>query len=291
MSPRGEPKKPRVGSASKPQRTYAESASADLAIAVTAASGSLSQQDVDYIQGAFTDRLFEQSLTQLGTAGPAFKGKPVHADGVLKIWCRDSAALEWLRAAVASITLPRGEALAIKRQNELPRMVLGGILLPGVWEAGKAGRVLGFQNLWAQVHRWRLLKVQQQETGTFIVVGLPEDLVGVLMEHGRELALVVGSVYLKFQGPRGRFSAVSLDKPDPTRASPTVTERMDETAAPATSTEDAQPSTTVASRSPSDNPGLNEGGGECIEGMGGLAITSEEEEALLSQDPVPFLTL
>ncbi|CAH2108834.1 unnamed protein product [Euphydryas editha] len=218
VSPRGEHKRPKL--LNRPQPTsYADAAKTDPLVAVTSATtGHICAASVQLIQGKLEEKLLAAMTAAKGEEGPVFLGKPVYDGGVLKLWCSNLKTLEWLKTAVNDIILPTGDRLTVKQMWEVTRRVRCGILLPGVTKDTRAiGGMLRFQNPWAEVDRWLLHSLHPQTSETFIVVSVPEDLVPVLTEHERRLGYMLGSVYLKFQGPTGKFTESSPRRPQTQR--------------------------------------------------------------------------
>jgi hypothetical protein len=234
FSPRGESKRQKTGPHGEtPRIAYAEAVKADLLVAVTTATAEhLSPQQSEEIQHQMQGLLIKEAM-QPGNSqseGPQFRGKPVLTNGSLRLWCEDKATLEWLKRSVAAITLSDGQKLVVKRPDELPKRVRVGILLPGIHESPNVvARMLRYQNRWADIDRWLVSKFEVQATETFATLSIPETVVGPLMDHGRRLSFMLGSVYVKFEGPRGKFGenppAKPTDSTDASRmdTSPTAT--------------------------------------------------------------------
>lgn len=305
-SPSGEAKKLRLEPAgSSPRVAYADALKADLLVAVTTVtSGHLSPQLSQEVQNQLQARLMEDAM-QPGTSqsGPLFRGKPTVVDGGLRLWCENQETLTWLRQCVATITLSTGEKVIVKRQSEISRRVRCGILLPGIWDNFQAvARTLRYQNPWAGIDQWLLHKTDKQETETFAVVSIPEAVVQPLMDRGRRLGFLLGSVYVKFQGAKGKFGEIPPQKT--TVSQLTEPEPMD--AAEGTET----PSDTVTEVSGSQPPVQNnpaterdeeellrdpsESGEECAQGLGELHIGEGTEDEVGEDDPnggTPFSQL
>ncbi|XP_063389050.1 uncharacterized protein LOC134674828 [Cydia fagiglandana] len=232
-------------------------------------------------------------------AGPLFRGKPVWANGSLRLWCENQATLAWLKRSVATITLDEGEKVVVKRQSEVPKRVRCGILFPGVWEDfGEVGRALRYQNPWAEIDRWLLNRREVQGTETFAVVSVPETVVQPLVSRGRRLGFMLGSVYVKFEGSRGKFreqpppsSTVAIDG-----AAEAPAEPMDTCVTTQAPVDEVQePELQAPAQSPSvpekdeeellrDSSGSE---GECAQGLGKLAIGKEEEEPMSAEEGDP----
>lgn len=218
FSPRGEQKRQRTGSHGEtPRIDYAEAVKADLLVAITSATAEhLSPQQSEEIQHQMQNLLIKEAM-QPGNSqseGPQFRGKPVLTNGSLRLWCEDKTTLEWLKRSVAAITLSDGQKLVVKRPSELPKRVRVGILLPGIHKSPNVvARTLRYQNRWADIDRWLVIKFEEQATETFATLSVPETVVGPLMDHGRRLSFMLGSVYVKFEGPRGKFGENPPAKP------------------------------------------------------------------------------
>ncbi|CAG4941123.1 unnamed protein product [Colias eurytheme] len=211
ISPRGAKKKPCLNeSRAVHSASYADAVKGDLIVAITSdtPTGHLNQEQADHILASLQPLLHQEALNyREGDARILFKGKPIFKGGVLKLWCDDARTVDWLKAATKKVTLPSGDKICVRRLADVPRRVRCGILLPGVWKDMKVvGLQLQYHNDWAQVHRWLLLRAEVQEAETFVVVSIPEDLVSTVMEHNRCLGFFFGSVYIKFQGPKGKFT-------------------------------------------------------------------------------------
>lgn len=312
ISPRGESKKRKTGPPGEtPRIDYAEAVKADLLVAVTTATAEhLSPQQSEEVQHQM-QRLLVKEAMQPGSSqseGPQFRGKPVLTNGSLKLWCEDKATLEWLKRSVATITLSDGQGLVVKRPSELPRRVRIGILLPGIHEnPQEVAHTLRYQNKWADIDRWLLHKFDKQATETFATLSIPETVVGPLMDRGRRLSFMLGSVYVKFEGSRGKYvenpPAETTAPTDagttavPPTETATVTVAADAVAAPEPQ---APEQTDPASETDEEELLLrdhSESGEECAEELGKLAIRREEgrEEEMSTEEieddgAVPFFS-
>lgn len=208
QSPRGDPKKPKLVDGT--QVPYAEAVRSDLLVAVTTVTGEpLTAQAAEEIQVLLQERLLKDAIdaTNDEPVNPVFQGKPTYANGALKLWCEDHDTVAYLTRIVSEFTLSTGTRLMVKRQCDLVRLVRCGVLLPGkqpdIWIVGRA---LRFQNKWARVDSWILHKVDRQDGNTFLIFSAPEDVVQTLIDRERRLCYLLGSVYVKFQGPKGKFT-------------------------------------------------------------------------------------
>lgn len=313
LSPRGEHKRPRLDQSQRvPSRSYAQAASATLNVAITCdRRGSISQGVSDQVIAAIQERIIsEASSPTQDTPGPAFIAKPHFADGVLKLWCGDDHTLAWLKKTVSSLALPASTSLVVRSQSEIQKRVRCGIAIPddrGVYKDSTViGRALCYQNPKVEVKRWVVLHAEKQRTCWFVVLGIPEDQIPTLMSCGRRLSIGLGAVYVKFQGPNGRFVDV------PQGWDPTTRQLLDAgetipppnnpeatTADPAEAAVSAAPAAAVTAVPSSEgelddvmlSPASNREGDGFDEGdlFAGLRLEGDEED--LASDGVPFVDL
>ncbi|KAI5637048.1 hypothetical protein NE865_10229 [Phthorimaea operculella] len=168
--------------------------------------------------------------------GPVFRAKPSYAEGYLRLWGDDQKTVDWLRNTVSAMTLPSGEKLTVKTQAEIPKRTRVGILIPDpmdVWKEVKdIGHVLAWQNKWAQCERWLVQKAMKQEVGWFLVVSVPNDLVPTLVAKRRCLSCLLGAVYIRFQGPGGKFYETPPDHTQGTEGLKITGVQMPKTSSP-----------------------------------------------------------
>jgi hypothetical protein len=258
-------------------------------------------------------RLLLKEAMQPGNSqseGPQFRGKPTFSNGSLKLWCEDKGTMAWLNNNVSAITLSGGQKLVVKRESELPKRVRCGILLPGLHDTTtEIGHMLRYQNKWAEIDRWLLYGLKKQATDTFAKVSIPETVVGPLMNRGRRLSFMLGSVYVKFEGTRGKFvEHPPAAAPVSTDAGSTSTEPMEVTKATGDAVKTVEPEPLAPAlnnpASETDEEEIllrdrSESGEECAEELGKLAIRRGEggEEEMSTEEiddddhaPVPFLS-
>ena len=222
-SPRGDHKKRRTDAqGSKQPSTYAAAAAANLAVAITnARTDRLSQQDAQEVERKIGDAIFQAAIeTDLDTEAqaPAFTGKPSYVDGYLKLWCQDANTKMWLTKWLETATLQNGDHLVGRREDEMVRNTRCGILIPALEEnLTKIGRVLNYQNQWALVRKWTLHQAipLKKRTSTLLLVGIPEDVVPTVLEKGRRLNYLCGTVYIRFQHGGGHFRDSPPEKNNP----------------------------------------------------------------------------
>lgn len=208
----GEPKRQRTGAPPRASATYASVAKTELGLAITTAiSGVLSKDAADSVMRSLHRGLMREADTRAPDDpwGPGFKGKPTWEEGFLKLWCEDQRTADWLKGLVCGITTPAGEALVVKSASEIPQRVRCGFHVPDArhdWENPREiGKALILQNKWAECEKWMLHSVDKQAEGWFLVVSIPERLVPAIIKAGRRIHCGFGTIYLKFQGPGGKF--------------------------------------------------------------------------------------
>lgn len=265
ISPRGPPKRQRLEPTVENARAYSDAVKADLLVAITGeTTGFLNQK-----QGEEVQRFLEETLMELVTQPdaekghlPGFWGKPSLAGGALRLWCDDQYTLDWLKQLMTTFTLSTGEKVVVRRQSELGRRIRCGIMIPGAWtDTYKIARALNAMNPWAGVRQWLLYNVFRQESGMFIVVGVPEAMVQPLLDHGRRLKFLLGSVYLRFQGPKGKY----LDLPPQAGPAP-VEEAREAKPEPMNSASGVEPAADLVAASPaSQNSGRADPAPDCSE--------------------------
>lgn len=277
---------------------YADAVRSDLLVAVITMTGDpLTAQAAEEVQALLQGRLVKD-VTGGADDEPKFQGKPTYADGALKLWCENHDTVEYLKRVVSELTLSTGARLMVKRQCDLARLVRCGVLLPGnqldTWQMGRALRQ---QNKWAKVDSWILHKVDKQEDNTFLIFSAPEDVVQALIERGRRLCYLLGSVYVKFQGQRGKFTEhLPTEQDDPMEVA-SGGEQAEGEGSGAISTIPEPPP--MRQRSPKPQAEVAEDGEEllrepgeeaCIASLDNLAMggtATEEEMEGLSDDGLP----
>lgn len=208
MSPRVEPKKRCLEA--RPRVTYAQTVRSDQYVAVTDdVTGYISQEMSNRILDGIDDSLIREAVETPGKENPKFGGKPMYEDGHLKLFVEDQYSLTWLQECLAGLATPSNVKLVVKRQSEMVRRIRCGVLIPNdrdKWKtAEEIGRVLHYMNKWAQVERWRVMWADKQRDSWFLVLSVPEDTVPTILKKDRRLLFGSGTVYLRFQGPGGKF--------------------------------------------------------------------------------------
>jgi hypothetical protein len=214
ISPRGDHKKAKTDAqgTKRTHPTYAAAAATDLTVAITSErTGRLTQQDAMEVEKKIGDAIFQEAIEiDLDTEAeaPAFAGKPSLVDGYLKLWYQNANTKAWLMSWISSATLENGDRLVGKREDEMVRKTMCGILIPSLEDNfTKVGRVLNYQNPWAQVKRWTINNAIPLRTRgcTLLLVGIPEDVIPTVMEKDRRLNYLCGTIYIRFQHGGGHF--------------------------------------------------------------------------------------
>lgn len=313
-SPRGERKRPRLDKSKRvANRSYAQAISSDLDVAVTCGrTGLISKEVSNLVLATLQQKIIaEASSPTQGSPAPTFRARPVFSGGVLRLWCGNDHTLAWLRSTISGLPPSTSTPLVIRRQADIQRRVRCGILIPdeqGTFaEPSNIGRALCYQNSWIGIKGWVLLGANKQADAWFVVVGVPEDQIPTLMKAERRLSFGVGTVYVKFQGPNGRFVDVPQGYPA-TEAS--VVTREEETTPPTTNAaatsaempaEAAPAAPTIASvgavlsgevtddNTLSSASDLEGDGFDAGDLFAGLRLEGDEEG--MSSDGVPFVNL
>lgn len=215
VSPLAAAKKPRLFSPRQPGVSYAQAATDDLSVVIVdERTGRITQELAAEFTRAATREIARESMQAVlrkESVNLGFQGKPIHSDSTLKVRAKNEASVELLRKVASKMPSTSGVNLVVRRQSEVPKWVRCGILVPnedGGWEGvTDLHNCLHAQNPWAGADRWRLSNVDKQDRGWFLTVSVPEDLVPEIVAQGRCLYLGMGQVYLKFQGPGGKFFA------------------------------------------------------------------------------------
>ncbi|XP_063621020.1 uncharacterized protein LOC134793379 [Cydia splendana] len=186
-------------------KTYAEAVRSGLIVSITTLNRYFTPQLSEEFQQQIQTRLMEEAKSN-NSPGPIFRGKPIYSNGALRLWCEDETTLSWLKRTTSTMTVSSGVKIIIKTRREVEPMVRCGIVLPGVWDDFTLiVKALRYQNAWAEVDSWKLHRIEKQETDTFAVISVPKVLVKSILGHERRLAFMLGSVYVKFQGSKGKY--------------------------------------------------------------------------------------
>lgn len=135
---------------------------------------------------------------------PAFRGKPFLSDGVIKMWCEDEFALDWLRHTTYKIGSPLpGTELIVCRQKEVPQRIKGTVYVPDFTDGD-------IDRLRIRLHRtnsdtyninsWSVYNAQRTPgcDGVRLLLGIPMQEAEILKRKERRLRYKLGSVYVKF---------------------------------------------------------------------------------------------
>ncbi|XP_063891029.1 uncharacterized protein LOC135116954 [Helicoverpa armigera] len=164
LSPRGKRKRQCLDPSKRatPRVSYAQATKKSLCIAVTCGhTGILTKDVADTILTGIQKTILKEAWSPNNKQpGPAFNGKPVYTEGVLKLWCSNDHTLTWLQKTIADLALSTGHQLIIKSQSEITRRIRCGILIPNeqgaITDSRDIGRILAYQNPQIAVDRWVL---------------------------------------------------------------------------------------------------------------------------------------
>lgn len=171
-------------------------------------TGFLTKHQADQVQEILQEKLFALARENPESEGPVFHGKPTFLRGTLQLWCADDSSVAWLKTAIDGFSLPSGETLTVKRLIEdMTLRISSCVFIPGIYNISDVGRILRYQNPWADVDRWRLHNIREQTAnGMFIMMGIPKDVVEILLQRERRLCFMLGAVYVRFKHSKGVFS-------------------------------------------------------------------------------------
>lgn len=215
LSPKGDAKRAKVGSTGKSLPvSYADAAQAHLLVAIrTTPPTDLSVEQTNTVLMGVWHSIDASlaSAVQNNTELPNinFKGKPFHSDGVLKMWCGDDETRKWLDDTVRSLPSPvPGTRLEMVSQKELVPRVKAAVFLPCIEETSLNIIELRLRaaNRWLNVGSWAIHKCEYQETpnqGHFLMMGIPQTEVDLILKHDRRISYGVGAAYIRFFGPSG----------------------------------------------------------------------------------------
>ncbi|XP_050666960.1 uncharacterized protein LOC126966736 [Leptidea sinapis] len=176
LSPRGEPKKPRLTPAQDTRSpTYAEATSADkpkAKLVITSATGYITKETAVIVEKHLDDAFIATARRQIMTVeGPIFMRRPTSYDGSLRLYCENQEAVEWTVGVCSELDLPGVGKLTVTDAKDIPKMVRCGIRLPHEHDGDQVliGMCLRLGNPWAQVERWRVHTIIPQDKATFVV--------------------------------------------------------------------------------------------------------------------------
>lgn len=238
LSPR-EVKRVKPSTPRKPgSANYADALRAnDLCVAIlTEPFKMMTEAQAASVEGAVEEALDEFIYGKQGTSSelppraPAFRGRAIFGEGVLKLWCEDNFAKEWLTTVINRIKSPcSGTRLVVKRQSEIPKRVKGTVFVPRYKgeDLDQLRKRFQSQNPWYNINQWVVYHAQRQEAkeSILLVLGIPEGDVPKLHARERRLAYRLGSVHVSLketaeEEPKGDPScastaAVAAPKPVP----------------------------------------------------------------------------
>ncbi|RVE50709.1 hypothetical protein evm_004619 [Chilo suppressalis] len=211
VSPRGQYKKPRSEGPLRTmdKKSFADAATADLLVVITGKkAGHISAAHAGFVLKALEDAVVEELLMAGPSTdeGPNLKGKHIIGDGALSFWCETPRTLEWVKKTVAGLKVPGyDDELMVQRQIDRPKKVVCGLLGPGTREPHTIAKLLRYQNKQADVDRWLPHKAIAGDDNMFLVFSTTRDVAEKLLERGRRLCYLMGSVYVRFRNQGGQY--------------------------------------------------------------------------------------
>ncbi|XP_052746976.1 uncharacterized protein LOC112045863 isoform X1 [Bicyclus anynana] len=168
----------------------------------------MTQTEATALQEQIQEEVFEACLRDPIpgvplTHAPTFSGKAFLSEGVLKMWCEDDQALEWLNAVLPRLKSPReGFRLNIINQRDITKRVKGALYVPSYrGEIGVLHRILQRQNPKYDVGSWTLHNFKRstgKPPGVFLILGIPQERIKTILDNDRRIAYSTGTIYLKF---------------------------------------------------------------------------------------------
>lgn len=206
VSPRGDHKKAKLDSSRRAPVSYADIVQNDLCIAITGDDHKqLTVEQANAVKGYLEECIMDGARDPDSDFSPGFRGKPIIADGALKLWCEDDASLRWVKSTIAAAAEIIGMKVTVKRQKELTRRIRAALFIPDCRRSVEdTGLVLNKQNRWAQINSWTIYSHSKQSDNTmFLTLGIPENIVPLLMNKERRLTHNLGNVYVRFYAANG----------------------------------------------------------------------------------------
>ncbi|CAH2208265.1 jg17343, partial [Pararge aegeria aegeria] len=225
ISPRGEHKRQRTDRQTNTRGTDAHATQPHLSVAITLSTRSdMTQIEASSVQSQVQKQIFATCSTkpEPGTSpyAPAFVGKALLNEGVLKLWCHDEQALSWLQEVVPRLKSPReGTGLMLIKQADKPIRVKSALYVPDFDEGiANLQQVLSLQNPWYKVSSWTLYTFKRTTStppGLFLVLGIPTEQLDELLSRGRRVAYSTGSIYIRFFDGEGLSDVPPRYTPEP----------------------------------------------------------------------------
>lgn len=218
VSPRGEYKKVRLDTGRPAPASYADIVQNKLCVAITRADDQpIIEEQANRIKKFLSTMILAATRDPSADFYPSFRGKPIIAEGVLKLWCEDERSRRWLCETISGLPAETCPKLVVKSQSDLTRRVRAALWLPECDNTLEDTKwVLHCQNQWANVQSWSVLSHSLQRDGTmYLMLGIPESMVPTLLRKERRLSHNLGSVYVRFYGTDGALHDVPPGKEQP----------------------------------------------------------------------------
>lgn len=207
VSPRGDRKKQKLDNTRRaPGISYADMVQSNLCVAVARVdSQQLTEEQATLVKRYLEKCILEDIKNPAKDFSPRFMGKPIIAEGVLKLWCEDEPSLKWLSEVTAKLPKATCPELNIIRQSDLVKKVRAALFIPDCTNTLEdTSLVLAEQNKWAHLNTWTVYSHSMQKDDILLLrLGIPEKLVPELIARERRLAHNLGSVYVRFMAEDG----------------------------------------------------------------------------------------
>ncbi|XP_052743549.1 uncharacterized protein LOC128199186 [Bicyclus anynana] len=242
ISPRGQTKRTKTIGQTRTRESYAGATQQHLSVAITLVPrADMTQTEAMTLQEQIQEEVFEACLRDPIpgvplTHAPTFSGKAFLSEGVLKMWCEDDQALQWLNAVLPRLNSRReGFEIKIINQREITKRVKGALYVPNYrGEIGKLHRILLRQNPKYDIGSWTLHNFKRSTgrlPGVFLILGIPQEKIDTILDNDRRVAYSTGTIYLKF------FVGEELSDMPPSQATSTKQDNTETDAAAKTITQ------------------------------------------------------
>lgn len=188
----------KVDKAFKAKESATENCSNGLCVAVTTKTQVvLTNEQANLIKKSLEEAILNITLNWTKFT-PCFRGKPIIAEGMVKLWCENKKSLKWLKNTVKELHVKNIDELVVRRQDELRKLTCA-LSIPGSnTNFAVIKSLLKGQNPWAHIDSWALYSSEQRGENVFLVFGIPCAIIPKLVAKGRRLAYSLGSVYVRF---------------------------------------------------------------------------------------------
>lgn len=181
----------------------AKSYNPDLNVEITTANRrNLSFQQTLFIKDELTTMILQMTDNLEHSSDifiPRFVGKPVQAKGCLRLWCKDTCSLIWLKNSIKLLPMP---GLVVKRQCDKYiriQFIKAGIFIPRIYyEKNQIILVLKRMNPWAAVETWPIEGAKKCGDYVLFTVGIPFEIIGEIFCRDHVMQFVMGTVRVRY---------------------------------------------------------------------------------------------